>query len=158
MKKFQFTLQPLLTLRERAEQKALEKYAAALRAREAAAEQVHSVEIEQLERWAQGQAELTRGCAAGALQQRLACDQTLVERRRRAVTVLGQCEVALKQASQGMLLARRDRQALEKQRERQRQQHSRELSREEQKNLDEVAQSRAASVARKPAEVRGSLP
>jgi flagellar export protein FliJ len=146
MKRFRFSLQAPLLVRQRTEQKAREKYANALAARQRALERLSAVHREQSEWWARWRTEMSRGCAAGALVQWAACDRTLTEQRQRAETAVSEAETASNQALQEMLLARRDREVVEKHLQRQRDQYGRELGREEQKTMDDLAQRRALPV------------
>ncbi len=142
MKKFHFSLQALLTLRQRSEQNALEAYARALLTRQQSLESLALANEEQAQWWVHRRKQLTQGCSAGALEQWRASDCTLTERRETAEAALGQAEVAVNQTLQAMLLARREREAVEKHLQRQRLNYQRELGREEQKNMDDLAQRR----------------
>jgi flagellar FliJ protein len=139
MKPFRFTLQALLTLRRGAEQVALEKYAGALLARRSALETCEKLRQERSHWWAKGREALNRGCSAAAVERWRASDRQLSERSERAEAVLAQAEVLTNQTLQNMLLARRDREAVEKHLLRQRSNYTRELNREEQKLLDDLA-------------------
>ena len=144
MKPFRSTLQVLLTLRQRAEQEALERYAQALLDRQTALESLAVIETEQSAWWARRLVELEQGCSGAFLGQWGAVDGRLRERRERAESALAQAELAVNQRLQLMLQARRDREAAEKYIQRQRALHDRELGREEQKAMDELSSRRTS--------------
>lgn len=154
MKRFHFSLQALLTLRQRAEQKALEKYASALLARQRALERADAVRHEQNEWWARRRQELAKGCSAGSLDQWCASNHNLNEQRKAAENGVAQAEVSTNQALQSMLLARRDREAVEKHLHRERERYQRALGQEEQKILDDMANRRVFTLS----STRGQVP
>lgn len=142
MKRFHFSLQAILTLRQRTEQKALEQYAGALLARDRATCQLAELRREQAEWWSRWRQEVGRGCQAAVLHQWRACNSNLNDRRQKAETALAMAEVTVNQALGSLLTARRDRESVEKHFERQHLAYTREVNREEQKRLDEIGQRR----------------
>lgn len=142
MKRFRFSLEALLTVRRRAEQNALEKYASALLARQRNLELLGAVHREQSQWWARWRNDLSKGCSAGDLMQWRASDRHLSEQRQRAEAAVSQAELHVNQALQEMLVARRDREAVENHWHKQRSKYDFDLSREEQKGMDELAQRR----------------
>jgi flagellar export protein FliJ len=139
MKRFHFSLQPLLTLRQRNEQSALEKYAQALLVRQRALEQVDIVHRKQSESWNRWRAEVKAGCAAAVLTQWHACERNLAEQRQQAEAALRQAELAVNQTLQQALATRREREAVEKHLQKEHRRYKVELNREEQKALDDLA-------------------
>jgi flagellar export protein FliJ len=139
MKPFRFSLQALLTLRRRAEQVALEKYASALLVRRQALEQCDQLHQEQSQWWARWRHELDRGCSGSTIELWHSSNEQLAERQRAAESALAQAELGMNQALQGVLLSRRDREAVEKHLQRQRAHYLREVGRDEQKQLDDLA-------------------
>ena len=144
MKPFRFKLQALLTLRQRADRRPwsytpavylsfelpgkLSTLSAALKMSGATSGGVRSAKRAPLGNWSRrrrADAVWARGCAG--------------LKRRGA-------EAASREALRHMLLARRDREAVEKHQQRQRQQFAREVSRAEQKELDELAQRSGLAV------------
>jgi flagellar export protein FliJ len=145
MKRFQSSVQALLTLRQRAEQSALERYAHALLERQKALEKVEAVHAQQSAWWVRRREELDRGCSGGSLVQWSASDSRLREQRQKAEAALADAEVSVNQTLQQMLQTRRDRETAEKYLQRQRELFNRQIGREEQKALDELAsRSRSA--------------
>jgi flagellar export protein FliJ len=140
MKAFRHTLAALLTLRERAEQKALERYASALHERRNALGTLHAVEREQNAWRGQWRAALSQGCSAGSIEQWRGSERSLLEQQERATRALALAESNLAQSFQAVLLARRDREALEQHLKRQRVVYQRALLHCEQNESDELAQ------------------
>ena len=137
MKRFEFKLQAVLTLRQRAEQVALEKYSRAIQHRQAAAHKVTEAEMELSESRRQWLHALADGCPAVRASQMLEFCHSLEERKRQCEQTLHLADVELNQASQRMLQARQDREAVEVYLTRQRELHDRGLLDEERKLNDE---------------------
>jgi flagellar export protein FliJ len=139
MKRFRFTLQAVLTLRQREEQAAQERYARALLQRQLAAQQLALAE-EQLLRAQADQRRLLNGASTAA---KLATAHALVraagERHDHGVATLQHAERAAQQSLQAMLAARRAREAVERFQSQQRRRHDAATQREEQKLLDEFS-------------------
>lgn len=142
MKRFQFKLQAVLTLRQRAEQTALEHYSRAMLARHAAMARLTEAERELSRAWKDLRQRMTGGCPAGEAQQRQQFCHLLDDRRRQCEQALSQAEVQLNQAFQKMLLCRQDREVIEQYLADQRQQHDRALLAEERKILEDLARRR----------------
>jgi flagellar export protein FliJ len=144
MKRFRFTLQALLTLRQREEHEALERYAAALLARRRAAEVLASVEDE----LARAATVLNKHLVEGALAADLARIQnhyrTVESRYQEALDALKAAEQKIRPAHEGMLESRRQREVVEGCQEKQRERHSRDAMRIEAKLQDELAGRRFA--------------
>ena len=151
MKAFRFTLQAVLTLREREEQQALEHYARTVEAWERARQALTQTEgrLDAVCReWAQA---MQQGCPAGKLAHLRAYSQGLeTEKREREKTL----EAARQQAArawQQFLEARHARQVLERFRQWQQRDYLRRARRREQRVLDDLAALRRMAL---PGETR----
>lgn len=138
MKRFNFKLQAVLTLRQRAEQAAMEKYSRALARRKAAATSLENVEMDLSEARRQWLNALADGCPAAQGAQMLEYCHYLEEYKRKVEQSLQLAEVELNQASQKMLFARQQREAIETCLDHARDQHDRELRVQERKELDDL--------------------
>ncbi|MBI4324919.1 MAG: flagellar FliJ family protein [Chloroflexi bacterium] len=138
MKPFRFTLQALLTLRQREEQVAIEDYARALQARQQALAQLDAAEHELSLAWHEWHTALAEGCVAAQAAQRKEFCESVAERRNQRAAALAGANRAYNQALQKMLSTRRQRRAVETYFVHQRQRYDRELLREEQKTLDDL--------------------
>ena len=145
MKRFQFKLQAVLTLRLRAEQQALELYARAIETRQAASDQVTEAEsalCETRRRWLN---ELADGCPAARAAQMLGYCHHLEERKQQAEQALALAESEMTKASESVLHARQQREVVEKHFSRERDHYDRELQVEERKLIDEMVQRPGAN-------------
>src|SRR5689334_13814039 len=113
MNRFEFRLQAVLTLRQRAEQEALENYGQAIRQRETVAKRLREHELELCETRRQWLNEMSDGCPAIRAAQTLAYCHGVEERRNLAERELQQAEATLAEVSQRMLAARQHREAVE---------------------------------------------
>ena len=139
MKRFNFKLQAVLTLRQRAEQAAIEKYSRALARRQAAATSMERVEMDLSDARRKWLNALADGCPAAQGAQMLGYCHYLEDFKRRVEQTLQLAEVELNQASQKMLLARQEREAIERCLERAKDDYDRELHEQERKELDDLA-------------------
>jgi flagellar export protein FliJ len=147
MKKSQFSLQALQTLRERQEQQAMQEYSNALTAWEEARDKVNALQKELEAAWAQMQRSALDNCAAGVLDHNQAYCQS-VERRKRAAEHAA--KTARNQASQvftKLLAARQARAVVEKFFDNQKSDHERERRRHEQHSQDEMFNHQSALTA-----------
>jgi flagellar export protein FliJ len=152
MKRFAFKLQAVLTLRQRAEQAALEKYGRAIQHRQATAAKLADAEMELSEARRLWLNELADGCPAVRAAQLLAFSHHLEEHKRQCEQTLNLADVELNQASQRMLLARQDREAVERLMSRQRERHDQQAREAEQKLIDDLVGRRLpVSFAGQPA-------
>jgi flagellar export protein FliJ len=145
MKRFQFKLQAVLTLRLRAEQEALANYAQAVQVKQAAAEKLAGTEVQLCDarrRWLNA---LADGCPAVRAAQMLEFSRWLEERKQQAEQTLRLAEVEVNQASQKMIQARQQREAVEKYLANQRDKYERELRDEERKTIDDLVQRSGAN-------------
>ena|SRR2546425_7944684 len=153
MKRFRFSLEAVLTVRQRAEREALASYAESLLARERALERLAVLHHELSATWTHLRQELAAGCAAGRLDQLRHYCRGLEEELTRREEAVGHAERAVNHALRKMLSARQQREVVDKFRDQQRAQYDRKLTRENQKFLDELASQRAAAaLARRTAE------
>ncbi len=142
MKRFEFRLQAVLTLRQRAEQVALEVFGAAIRRREEAAAKLQQHDMQLSETRRQWLNEMADGCPAIRAAQTLAFCHSIDERRVEAEKHLQQADVELAQASQRMLGARQQREAVENLLRRQREAHDLQARLADQRLIDDLAHRR----------------
>jgi flagellar FliJ protein len=146
MKKFQFKLQAVLTLRQRAEQSALEAYGRATLARQVAMSRLADADKELAQAWTDLHLDLDQGCAAAQARKAQDYCRFLGEKKRKCEQGLGRAEVDLNQAFQKMILARQDREAVEQYLGGQIEQHDRALRAEERKTIEDIVQRRSTLV------------
>ncbi|MHB1306825.1 MAG: flagellar export protein FliJ [Limisphaerales bacterium] len=139
MKRFRFTLDPVLQLRHERERVALERWIEARRSLEDAGRRVEAHRARTAGWAAEFRALQARGAVAAELLAFQRFGGWLQGEERRLAQELAQAKAAADQAHHALELARRDREAMEKYRDRRRAIHDRELLREEQKTLDELA-------------------
>jgi len=144
MKRFEFKLQAVLTLRQRAEQVALEKYSRSIQHRQVAAEWLAETEMELCEARRHWLNALADGCPAVRAAQMLGFCHLLEERKIQREQTLHLADVDVSLSSQKMLLARQQREAVEKFQARQREHYDRRLRQEEYKMIDDLTQRRLA--------------
>jgi len=147
MEKFQFKLQAVLTLRQREEQVALEGYSRALQSRQAAAERLAEIERDLSESRRQWLNALADGCPAGRAVQLQAFCHSLEDRRKGQEQLVHAADLELNHASHRLLLARQQREAVERYLDRQRMEYERELRIEERKTLDDIVGRRPSPVS-----------
>lgn len=147
MKRFEFKLQAVLTLRQRTEQLALESYSRALQGRQAAADRLVEVGMELSEARRQWLNALADGCPAVRAVQMQAFCHALEARRKECEHALHLAELELSQASQRLLLARQQREAVERYQARQRAEYEQQLRIEERKLIDDLVGRRPSPVS-----------
>ena len=142
MKRFRFSLQSLLTLRQRREQMALEHYGRSVSLRQQAVETLRVARTQ----WETVCRVRTTLLSKGAVAGELARAQAFCRATEESVA---QCEQDVLRAQRGvevswqkLLEARRAREVVDKYGQRQRESYDRALQHEEQKMLDEMAQRR----------------
>jgi len=136
MKRFQFKLQAVLTLRLRAEQEALAIYARALQTGRAAREKLAEAETELCDARRCWLNALADGVPAARAAQMRAHSHWLEERKQQHEHTLRLAEAELEQASRGMVVARQQREAVEKHLNNQREQYDRALAGEERREAE----------------------
>lgn len=144
MKRFRFTLQALLTVRQRQEQVAMESYAAALQAQRRAAEALRQAEVEMVAAARRVREEMAHGLMADRLRQLGDHFQVLTRQKDQAADRAAVADRAVAPALREMLEARRRREAVGEFQAKQRLRHQRESQRQEGKQLDELAQRRSS--------------
>jgi flagellar export protein FliJ len=147
MKRFQFTLEAVRTLRQRQEREALENYIAALLARQGALRSVETIDQSIGRDFAQMRQLLAGGCTAAQAAQAQNYHRALEVRRDEAAVALAQAERQLNESSKAMLAARQQREMVDVYREKQQAQHQRLELREEQKIMDEFAIRRVTALS-----------
>jgi flagellar export protein FliJ len=146
MKPFRFNLQVVRTLRQRKEQQAMEGYALALREQRKAVDQWQQVQAELEAAWSEWTTAMAEACPAAAVAQMQHYFQRVEVRRQQCVEQVRDSERAVQAALQGMLEARRDREAVDIYFDLQHLEYDRALQREERKVLDELAQRRTGAI------------
>jgi flagellar FliJ protein len=144
MKRFKFSLESLLVLRQREEQAALEEYSRALLERDRAMSRVAAAETELAQTWSALRNEMADGCPAAKIAYARSYCREVEETKTQCERALQQAELKLNQANRKMVLALQSREAVEKFRDRQREGYDREMRREEQKLIDDLVSSRLA--------------
>jgi flagellar export protein FliJ len=142
MKRFEFRLQAVLTLRQHAEQVALELFAAAIRRRDWAAIQLQQHEMQLSETRRQWLNEMADGCPAIRAAQTLAFCHSIDEHRVQSDRELQHANAELEKASQRMLSARQQREAVENLLRRQREAHDLQTRLADQRIIDDLAHRR----------------
>jgi flagellar export protein FliJ len=142
MKRFHFKLQAVLTLRQRAEQVALEKYARAIQHRQACASTLGEAEMELSDARRQWLNALADGITAVRAAQMLGFCHLLEERKRQCEQTLNLADIELNRSSQAMLQARQQREAVETLMARQRERYDHRVIEEERKMIDDLINRR----------------
>jgi len=139
MKPFRFSLESLLVLRRQKERASQQQYARALTACEEIRLQLQRATAELAEGWNLLSHELTQGIAASRLASlRTWCKVLEIRWNERKVS-LGEARRAADLAFQEMIIAARDREALDRFYDKSRRAHDRAVQYEEQKTFDELA-------------------
>jgi flagellar export protein FliJ len=139
MKRFVFKLQAVLTLRQRTEHVALEKYCRAILQRQSVALKLTGAEMELSEARRQWLNALADGMAAASAAQMQAFCRLLEERKQQCEESLHLAEVELNRAGQRMLHARQQREAVEMLLTRQRERYDRRQRDAERRMSDDLA-------------------
>ncbi|GEM_PF-327301 len=138
MKPFRFTLQALRIVRQRQEQVALEHYAAALQARQEAAQRLRRVERQRDMAWSHRQNLPHAKIPAASFAHNHAYCREIESICRDCETALGVAQDVLHQKWLRLIETRKQREAVDKYYDRQRRDFERLSAREEQKLLDEL--------------------
>jgi flagellar export protein FliJ len=139
MKKFQFSLEPLRTLRKQKERAAQQRYARALSLSDHAAAQLQKATDELAGAYENIVHELARGLSAAQIMGLRNWCTVLEIRRNESRAALEETRRATEKAFKEMVVAARERESLERFYEKSREAYDREAQREEQKHLDEMA-------------------
>jgi len=145
MRRFRFSLQPVRLLREQREQTARQRYADALRACEEAALQLQSANEELARGWAAACDDLAAGVAASRLLRTRAWCGVLEFRQKERVAAFEKTRQAVDTALREVMIATREREALDHYHDKRRRAYDRDAQREEQKELDEIGIRRAGA-------------
>jgi flagellar protein FliJ len=138
MKRFEFKLQAVLILRQRAEHAALESYTRAAQRQQDAAAGLIEAEMELSEGHRQWLNALADGCPAVRAAQMMAFCHFLDARKGEADQTLKLAARDLHEASQKLVVARQQRETVEKFMERQRERYDCHLRDEERKRIDDL--------------------
>jgi flagellar protein FliJ len=139
MKPFRFSLQPILSLKQQAEQTARERYAATLRACEEAAEHVQQASVELTHCWTGLCEKLAAGVNSSELLRSRAWCNVLELRVKERAAALETARLAVDAMWQELMVATREREGLDRLRDRRRSAYNRQAQASEQKSLDELA-------------------
>ncbi|MBC8001044.1 MAG: flagellar export protein FliJ [Opitutaceae bacterium] len=139
MKSFRFSLQAVLTLRQRHERFALEAHAAALLARHQALARLEAAELELSAAWSDLRRRRDTGCSAAEMTQAGEFSQALSRCRDTATAALAVAERGVNSSLQNLLEVRRQREIVDACHDKQKLAHQRELARQESRLLDDLA-------------------
>jgi flagellar export protein FliJ len=143
MRPFRFSLQSIRVLREQRERDAQQKFGEAMRVCEEATFQLQKASDELAAGWDSLCRELASGVAAMKLLKTRAWCNVLEQRQKDRRARLLNARRDMDEAWRGMMLATRDREALDRYHDKLRRTYDREVQREEQKGLDELGLRRA---------------
>jgi flagellar export protein FliJ len=155
MKPFRFSLQSIRVLRERKEQVAQQRFAQAMLACEDAACQLQAASDELAAGWTSLCEELSAGVAATKLLRTRAWCNVLESRQKVRAEALRHAQRLMDDAWREMMLATRDREALDRYHDKCRRAYDRQAQREEQKRLDEIGVRRTTGRGLWPARSPG---
>jgi len=139
MKPFRFSLQPILSLKQQAEQSARERYAKTLRACEEAAARVQAASVELTACWNSLCEKLAAGVNSADLLRARAWCNVLELRVRERAAALEKARHAVDAVWQELMTATQEREGLERLRERRLAAYDRAVQFAEQKQMDELA-------------------
>ena len=142
MRRFRFSLQSVLTLRQRREQAALEHYGRAVSARQQAVEALRVARAEWEAICRVRTTLLASGAAAGDLAQAQEYCRAMEETVARCEQDVLRTQRVVEQTWQKLLETRRAREVVDKYGQRQRESYDRAVQHEEQKAIDEMGQRR----------------
>ncbi|HYG23419.1 MAG TPA: flagellar export protein FliJ [Verrucomicrobiae bacterium] len=147
MKAFRFSLQPIRVLREQKEQKSQQAFSRAMRLHEQAALQLKVASDELLAAWNALCRETSAGVNAAQLSRTRTWCNSLELRQKECAEAAQRARRAMDAAMREMLVATRDRKAIDQYHERCRDTYNLAAQREEQKILDELGIRRAPASA-----------
>jgi len=157
MKKFRFSLQAVLTVRQRQEQAALEQFSRAVAARQQAIGRLSEAKQACHEAWALSRARTAAGAAAIHLAQLHDYCLSMEDFQKQCELAVAAAQEVADQKWQKLVLARQAREAVDKFLERQRERYGRELQREEQKMFDDISPQHTLAVGNWKTALQGSL-
>jgi len=144
MKKFRFSLEAILLLREREEQRAVEKFMRASAAHRERLERLEDAERDFAKAAAELREKSARGIPGMELRQMQGHLGALEDLRKERARAAAESQAALGQARDELAAARRRKEVIDRFREKQRRKHAEAARLEELKFLDELAAGRAA--------------
>ncbi len=147
MKRFQFSLHAVRTLRQLQEQRALKQFGLAIAARAQAARNLEEVRRHCNAGWQASRQSMKAGVTAAQLAELGAYCRTMEELERQAEAAWRRTQRTVDERWEKLLIARQQREAVDKYYQRQRGAYERRLSREEQKALDDMANQRSTPAA-----------
>jgi len=147
MKPFRFTLEALITLRQRQEVAALELYAKSLRVSHDLKKQLESVQEEQLATWGESRRRALRQGAASDWVHLNGYNRLLEERKSECAGRLKDSEREAQAALQKVIKARQAREVVEACRDKQKHLYEQNLLREERKLIDDLSSRRSGEWA-----------
>lgn len=139
MRRFRSTLQALLTVRQRQERLAMERYSEALQSRQRAAAALSTADQVRVQASEHLKQRLSSGMQAAEAMREQAHYKVLESKRDAAQHALTVAENGIPAALKAMLTARQQREAVEECITRQRERHQRDQQNQERKLLDELA-------------------
>lgn len=145
MKPFRFSLQPIRVIREQKEQKAQKAFGDAMRLYDDAAFQLQTASDELVAGWNALCREMGSGVHASQLTKTRAWCNVLELRQKERAEALQRAKRAMEAAMQQMLLATRDREAIDNYHDKRRSEYERDVQRHEQKELDELGLRRTSA-------------
>ena len=145
MKRFQFKLQALLTLRQRAEKLVLEEYAHSLHQRNQAALLLAQAEAQLQQVWEEWHREIADPNRAVRLTRIMDYCQFADVRRSQCQSGLVSAELAVSRTIEKLLATRQQREAVENLLDIQRHRYAQQCQRAEQKLIDDLVNSRRGS-------------
>jgi flagellar export protein FliJ len=157
MRKFRFSLQAVLTVRQRQEQIALEHFSRAIAARQLATDRLNEAKRECQAAWALSRARTAAGAPAMHLAQLHDYCHGMEEFQKDCERAVAASQAVVDQKWEKLVTARQAREAVDKFLERQRERYDRELQREEQKMFDDVSHQPAFAGASWKAALQSSL-
>jgi flagellar export protein FliJ len=147
MKRFKFALQPIRVLREQKERTTQQRFAETTRVCEEAAYQFQEASEALAAGWAALCDELSAGAAASKLMRSRAWCSVLEHRQKERTDALNNARRVMDEAWREMMLATRDREALDRYHDKSRRAYERDGQREEQKTLDELGVRRKSTAS-----------
>jgi len=157
MKKFRFSLQAVLTLRQRQEQMALECFARAVAVRQHAMERLNEAQRACREAWELSRVRSAAGAPAVHLAQLHDYCQNMEEFQKECEHVVAVAQAEVDRKWEKLVTAQQAREAVDKFLERQRERYDRELQREEQKMFDDISHQQTFAGASWKTMLQGSL-
>ena len=157
MKKFRFSLQAVLTLRQRQEQMALECFARAAAARQQAMERLNEAQRACREAWELSRLRGASGVSVVHLAQLHDYCLNMEEFQKECECAVAAAQVEVDRKWEKLVTAQQAREAVDKFLERQRERYDRELQREEQKMFDDVSHQQAFAGSGWKTMLQGSL-